>query len=494
MDSKPTNPDHGAQSEFLRSCRLVKEQRRRLDLKRFASAVNPKFQMYRHCAALAGCLERIASGELKRLMVFMPPRHGKSELVSRIFPAYFLYRNPHKWVGLASYSGELAFALSRAARAYYESQGRRLSAAASSMRQWETQAGGGLWSAGVGGPITGKGFHLGLIDDPLKNAAEASSATVRAKQKDWYQSTFYTRQEPGGALVLIMTRWDEDDLAGWLLSREESGLEAEGWRIIHLPALAEAAPPVVPESCTLEPDWRAPGQALCPERFDAERLRKTMASVGRFYAQALYQQRPLSAIGKGRVYRAFDRGRNLAEVADSGGELLVGMDFNVDPMSAVIGVRAGDQLHQIDEIELMDSGTAEMAAEIKRRYPGRKAVVFPDPSGRGRRTSAPVGQTDFTILRAAGFRVVAPSSAPPVVDRINQVNLLCGEPGAQPRYFVHPRCRKTIAALERHTYKPGTSQPDKGKGYDHITDALGYLVHGEFPLAAGLRKVKLLGV
>ncbi len=493
---KPTEPEQSREKDarYLLRCRLVKEQRRRLDLERFACTVNPRFQWYRHLQVLGRCLERVAAGELKRLMVFMPPRHGKSELVSRIFPAYYLFRHPDRWVGITSYSADLAQAFSRNARAHYESLGRRLRRSAAALRHWETRAGGGFWSAGVGGTITGKGFHLGIIDDPLKNAAQASSPTIRSRQKDWYRSTFYTRQEPGAAIILIMTRWDEDDLAGWLLGQEKSRRDCEGWHLVNFPALAEPGVWSPPASCSMEPDWRRPGQALCPERYPARRLERTMARVGRYYAQALYQQRPLSSIGKGRVYRAFDRGRNVAPVEDSGGELLIGMDFNVDPMSAVVCLRAGEQLHQVDEIELMDSGTAEMAAEIKRRYPGRPVTVYPDPSGRSRRTSAPVGRTDFTILRRAGFRVVAPSSAPAVVDRVNQVNLLCGEGGQPARYFVHPRCQKTITALERLTFKPGSNQPDKGKGYDHLTDALGYLVHGEFPVAERLHRVRLLGV
>ena len=90
------------------------------------------------------------------------------------------------------------------------------------MEQWETGQGGGLWAAGVGGPITGKGGHLLLVDDPLKNAEEAASEVIREKQKDWYRSTFYTRAEPDAAIVIIQTRWHEDDLSGWLLAEEQA--------------------------------------------------------------------------------------------------------------------------------------------------------------------------------------------------------------------------------------------------------------------------------
>jgi hypothetical protein len=337
-----------------------------------------------------------------------------------------------------------------------------------------------MWAAGVGGPIAGKGFHLGLVDDPIKNAEEANSPVIREKHKDWYRSTFSTREEPGGAIVLIMTRWDEDDLAGWLLAGEEDDGDAnEGWHVLHLPAIRdETAILQVPPGCTVEPDWREPGEALCPERYPLDRLRRLKRRVGEYYWFGLYQQLPRSTVGKGRVYYAFD-GLNVAEVGDAGGDLLIGMDFNVDPMTAVVASRAGDQLHVFDEIQIHDSGTAEMCREISARYPGRAVTVYPDPSGEARRTSAPVGQTDFALIEAAGFTISAPDAAPPVVDRVNEVNALA----EAKRLFVHPGCRNTIAGLEKLTYRPGTNLIKKGR-WDHLTDALGYLVHQEFALCA----------
>ena len=263
--------------------------------KQFVGAVNPRYQWYRHCEVIASVVERVASGELKRVMIFVPPRHSKSETVSRLFSAYYLMRNPDKWVGLTSYSSELAYVLSRASQENYLRSGARLSAKAGAVKHWETQAGGGLWAAGVGGPITGKGFSIGLIDDPLKNAEEASSEIIREKQKEWYRSTFYTRAEPGAAIVLIQTRWHQDDLAGWLLS-EESEENAEGWHIVNLPAVAEASP-TFPDSCTVSDDWREDGAALCPERFDLDRLAQIRSRIGEYYFSALYQQRPTAKEG-----------------------------------------------------------------------------------------------------------------------------------------------------------------------------------------------------
>lgn len=235
-------------------------------------------------------------------MVFLPPRHSKSETVSRLFSAYYLYRHPDRWVGLNSYAAELAYTLSRAARENYLAGGGAVKHDAKAVKHWETGAGGGMWSAGVGGPITGKGFHLGIIDDPLKNAEEASSEVMREKQKEWYRSTFYTREEPGGAIILIQTRWNEDDLSGWLLS-EESAESPDRWHILDLPAIAEPLPEF-PESCTLHEDWRQPGEALCPERYNLEKLNHIKDRIGTYYFSALYQQRPTPLEG-GLFHRAW---------------------------------------------------------------------------------------------------------------------------------------------------------------------------------------------
>jgi predicted phage terminase large subunit-like protein len=235
----------------------------------------------------------VAAGEIRRLMVFMPPRHSKSETVSRLFTAYFLSLHPERWVGVTSYAAELAYTLSRSARDNYLTSGGQIRDDAGAVKHWQTPQGGGLWAAGVGGPITGKGFHLGIIDDPLKNAEEAASELIREKQWEWYQSTFYTREEPEGAIVLIQTRWNEDDLSGRALAEElsEDG-HPEGWHIVDCAALAEKDRQAFPATCTVEPDPRRPGEALCPERYPAERLERIKSRIGPYFFGALFQQRP----------------------------------------------------------------------------------------------------------------------------------------------------------------------------------------------------------
>jgi hypothetical protein len=186
----------------------------------------------------------------------------------------------------------------------------------------------------------------------------------------------------------------------------------------------------------------------------------------------------------GRIYYAFDRKQNvvdgLFETRDLD-VLYIGMDFNIDPMSAVIAIRKGDTLCVIDEIRMFSSNTAEIVEEIKSRYPKSKIWIYPDPASRQRKTSAG-GSTDLTILQNAGFVVKAPNSHTPVRDRINAVNSrLCDSTGKRHLFFM-PKCKYTIEGLERHTYKEGTVQPDKDSGYDHMMDALGYMVDYLFPV------------
>lgn len=270
-------------------------QRATLPFNKFVEVANPNYEWHGYARQLAAQLERVASGDLKRLMVFMPPRHGKSELISRLFSAYYLYRNPHHWVGVSSYAADLAYTFSRNARDNYTRNGGTIKGDAAAVKHWETGDGGGFWAAGVGGPITGKGFHLGIIDDPIKNAEEAASETIRAKQKDWYDSTFYTRMEPGAAIIVIQTRWHEDDLSGWLLSKE--GDEPEGWHVVNYEAIKSDEPPEFPVSCVVEPDSRDVGDALAPSRYTAEQLEKIKARVGSYFWNALYQQNPTPRSG-----------------------------------------------------------------------------------------------------------------------------------------------------------------------------------------------------
>lgn len=245
-----------------------------------------RFQRFRHIQYIDRKIaEAVAKGGA-RLVLSMPPRHGKSWLASLYTPAWFLSLWPNRQIILTSYEATFASSWGRAVRNFvqeHESKlGIRLSEDSLASDRWSTSKGGGMVTAGIGGPITGRGGHLIIVDDPIKNSEEASSEVIRAKQIEWFNSTLYTRAEPGASIIVLMTRWHQDDLAGYLLNSHQ-----DPWQEIRLPALAEAEDPLD----------RLVGDALCPERYSTEMLSQIQAAVGPLVWASLYQQRPVPAEG-----------------------------------------------------------------------------------------------------------------------------------------------------------------------------------------------------
>ncbi len=264
----------------LRQARRLKAGLPR-DFRQFLERVTPSWNWsWRHLAYLQHQLDRVTDGEIKRLMIQMPPRHGKSETATVRYPIYRLNMDPEMRVVIGAYNFELAGKFSRKARRIAEQAGLSLSAERAAVQDWETTAGGGLRAVGVGGGITGQGGDLIIIDDPVKNRLEAESEVYREKVWDWYTDDLYTRLEPGGSMILIMTRWHMDDLAGRILASEG----AHKWTVVNLPALALENDPL----------GRQMGEALCPERYDEEALHaiKTDGGMSNYSFAALYQQDP----------------------------------------------------------------------------------------------------------------------------------------------------------------------------------------------------------
>lgn len=239
-----------------------------------------------HTRILCERLEMVEDGAIKRLMVFMPPRHSKSMTVTETFPSWFIGKNPERRVIEVSYGDSLAQRFGKYNRQKVSEYGKaifdlEISPDKSSMTDWDIKGHrGGMISVGIGGSITGQGADLLLIDDPIKNREEANSEVYRQKVWDEWQNTLYTRLHPGGAVIIILTRWHEDDLAGRLLN-PEYGI-VEDWDIVSLPALAEANDPM----------GREPGEALWPERYGIEALEGIKNTVGSHTWTALYQQHP----------------------------------------------------------------------------------------------------------------------------------------------------------------------------------------------------------
>jgi len=179
----------------------------------------------------------------------------------------------------------------------------------------------------------------------------------------------------------------------------------------------------------------------------------------------------------GVVYYAFNDEHIKKYTDDTPKDIYIGMDFNVDPSTAVIATHHKWGLHMIDEIELRNSNTFEMADEIKKRYPNSRVTVFPDPAGSARKTSSTT--TDHKILANAGFNVHARKSHPPVRDRINSVNSAF----SSGKLLMDPKCKSLRNSLTKLSYREGSNEQDKNSGYDHMPDALGYMVEYLYPIA-----------
>ena len=242
------------------------------------------------CKRLEKFSKDVAQKKSPRLMLFMPPRHGKSTLASIAFPAWHLGRNPeHEFIS-CSYSGSLAMGFSRKVRSLLRDPGyktafsTRLDPESQSAEARLTTSGGGFVAAGVGGGITGKGAHVLVIDDPVKNREDAESQNNRDSNWDWYTSTAYTRLAPGGGVLVILTRWHDDDLAGRLLKAGADG--GDDWEVVRYPAIAEE-----------DESFRDTGEALHPERYDVPSLERIQKAVGPRDWSALYQQNPVADDG-----------------------------------------------------------------------------------------------------------------------------------------------------------------------------------------------------
>lgn len=288
----PKTKNKKSQKELLNEEDKIIEEAARNYLIDFSILTNKNYEPNFHHEEIAKELERIEKGEFikdgyKILMVFMPPRHGKSEECTINFPAWYLGKNPRKEIITASYSGELAVKFGGRTRDLLNSKVFKnifpnvsLKAGDESKGEWMTNHNGIYVSVGVGGATTGKGADIFLIDDPIKNAEEAESEVYREKIWEWFKTVAWTRLEPNGVMVIILTRWHLDDLAGRILKNEDF---KKICKIISYPAIAEQ-----------EEKFRKIGEALWPNRYKIEVLEQTKKLIGTKNFSALYQQHPIA--------------------------------------------------------------------------------------------------------------------------------------------------------------------------------------------------------
>lgn len=251
------------------------------------------------CGHLEWFSREVAAQRSPRLLIAAPPRHGKSQVVSRAFPVWHLGNNPSHEIVVASYGQELANDMSRDARAIrdlvLEAPGLAWPHLAAGdkdgIEYWRTLQGGSYKAVGAGGPLTGRGCHICILDDLIKNSEEADSETIRKSRWDWYRTTAYTRLHPGGGVLMMATRWNAGDPSGLALDQLAAGEEA--WRVVSYPAVAEE-----------DESHRRAGEALHPERYNLDALNQIRTVLGPRGWAALYQQRPSPEAG-GTFQRAW---------------------------------------------------------------------------------------------------------------------------------------------------------------------------------------------
>lgn len=444
-----------------------------------------------------------------REIISMPPQHGKSWMASKWAPLWFLENWPHKNVINAGYGKEFASTWGRMVRNNIAKHQDRLSFSlapdSTSANRWNTDQDGGMLCVGVGSGVTGKPAQLLIIDDPVKSAAEASSFTYREGVWQWYVNEARTRVHKGAAILLVMTRWNEDDLAGRLLKRMD-----EPWRQTVMPAIYDE------EAKRMGPDpiGRKLGEPLWASMHGLEQLAVHMRQSAETWS-SLFQQRPGTTAGLGNVYGSFskrgdeERQANVRPcVRDHKQRLVWTLDFNIEPMCSVIAQYKeffGPQSHLTNEkykiVEVLDEicvdamTTREACEEFMTRAEKlcgtRQGIleIYGDPGGRARHTSQVSGSdwdiiTNFFREQQQQFEVhiCVKKNAPFVKDRTNAVNAMLCNALDEVQTFVDPSCKMLIRDFENVKWKRDTNgnalgQLDKSqKDLTHVSDAWGYFI------------------
>ena len=387
----------------------------------FIQFVRPEYEFNWHHEILIDALQRLAERKYQRLVVMMPPRHGKSELVSVLFPAWCFARNQSEHLILASYAFGLASRMNRECQRVIESdQFRQLfpsvyfaaateAGAVRTNERFDISGGGHYVSAGVGGGITGVGATIAIIDDPVKDAMEADSITYRERAWEWYTTTFTTRFEREAIEVVCQTRWHEDDLTGRILSRKKIGTE-----IICLPAICESD----------EPN-RKIGEALWPSWYSRDWLLEKQSENGSRAWNALYQQRP--APDEGSIIKKAWFGRYDPREFDIKGKR-VNFYFDTaytekeknDPTAGIAYVKSGPDFYVLecaaDWLDFQGQGEFIKAFTARNGYT-RASVIRVEPKATG------ISLVQV-MKRATSLNIV--QAKPPKGDKVSRANSCLG--------------------------------------------------------------------
>ena len=356
------------------------------DLLEFIRFTKEDYEIKWYHKLLCKKLEMLYSGEIRRLMVFMPPQHGKSECVSRRFPAWILGKNPKLQIAGCSYSADLACKFNREVQRIMTSEEYKMvfpetrlndsNVVSNSKGSWLRNSdifevvdhGGSYRGVGVGGPLTGNRVDMGIIDDPIKDRAEANSETYRNRLWEWYTDVFMTRLNNDSKLLLTVTRWHEDDLAGRILQKEKD------WYVLSLPAIRE--------NYDNDDDPRKIGEALWPERHNIDELNKIMSLSKESFA-AMYQQRPAPAEGgifKRHWWKEYtqlpQRINRLIQVWDCSFKDLKTSDYCVGGVFAL----SGSDCYMVDLVRAKYDfpETIKAIRALKAKYPHTQEIYIED--------------------------------------------------------------------------------------------------------------------
>jgi predicted phage terminase large subunit-like protein len=261
-------------------------------LRCYATAVHPKYQVPKHVEMLLQALESLERGDIDRLMITLPPRHSKSETVTRSFIPWYYGKHPDHEIILACNTQSLATKMGGNVKSVVDSPTHKavfpefqLSHDTHAKTEFATTKGGELFAGGVGTTSYGRGADIFCIDDPHKGREDTTSVVQLESVYEWYRAVATTRLSPNGKIILVSTRWSETDLMGWLLDKNEQE-EVDNWKIMNFPAIAEE-----------DEGWRKEGDALWPERWDLEKLFRKKRAKGSWDWAAQYQQTPAAVEG-----------------------------------------------------------------------------------------------------------------------------------------------------------------------------------------------------
>lgn len=338
--------------------------------------ISPRFRRPDHLSELTHVLER-AHKEPLRVLISVPPRHAKTETMLHGI-AWILRDEPSAMLGYISYQADIARSKSRLARDYAKAAGVVVRGDADALHEWLTIRGGGLRAGGIGGPLTGHGFRVLIIDDPTKNRQDAESALIRQRNWDWFTSTALTRLEPTGSAIVCHTRWHEDDLIGRCLKQKElydatNGLDGENWHHINLQAINETT-----------------GQALWPTQWPLSALRAKRAAIGEYDWSSLYQGHP-----RARGTRVFGEPTNYVGTPNADNtRIVIGVDvagtaktsanFTVAVVFAVRGYAENMTADVLDVLRMQETipEVCRQLESLQKRFSGAPLVV--ESSGIGK--------------------------------------------------------------------------------------------------------------